>query len=61
VNLGRIEDLPPESGRPRRPEHVPLLPSLRAMLPQGIPSRKTQPVRWRYADIRSTQSPSRNC
>ena len=52
-NLGRIEDLPPEyvSGLVTQ-NTLPLWPSLRAMLPHGIPSRKTQPVCWRYADIR---------
>lgn len=31
---------------------VPLWPSLRALLPHGKPSRATQPVHWRYQDIR---------
>lgn len=31
---------------------VPLWPSLRAVLPYGIPSRSTVPFAWRYADIR---------
>ena len=31
---------------------VPLWPSLRKALPHGAPLRRTQPVLWRYADIR---------
>lgn len=31
---------------------VPLWPSLRKALPHGAPVRRTQPVLWRYADIR---------
>ena len=31
---------------------VPLWPSLRAVLPHGIPSRSTEPFAWRYAAIR---------
>jgi gentisate 1,2-dioxygenase len=31
---------------------VPLWPSLRAALPHGAPSRRTQPVVWHYADVR---------
>ena len=31
---------------------VPLWPSLRKALPHGIPFRRTQPVLWRYADVR---------
>jgi len=52
-NLGRIEDLPVDYVRALTEQNtLPLWPSLRAMLPHGIPSRKTQPVIWRYADIR---------
>jgi gentisate 1,2-dioxygenase len=31
---------------------VPLWPSLRKALPHGAPHRRTQPVLWRYADVR---------
>ena len=31
---------------------VPLWPSLRAVLPYGIPTRRTLPVAWRYQDLR---------
>ena len=52
-NLGRLEDLPPEyvSGLVAQ-NTLPLWPSLRAMLPHGMPSRRTQPTAWRYADVR---------
>lgn len=51
--LGRVEDLPKEymDGLVSR-NTLPLWPSLRAMLPHGIPARRTQPVMWRYADVR---------
>jgi len=51
--LGRIEDLPADYVRMLTDQNtLPLWPSLRAMLPHGIPSRKTQPTLWRYADMR---------
>lgn len=51
--LGRIEDLPPDYVRALMAQNtLPLWPSLRAMLPHGVPSRRTQPVLWRYRDIR---------
>src|SRR4030095_15290520 len=31
---------------------LPLWPSLRALLPRLQPTRRTEPVLWRYADIR---------
>jgi gentisate 1,2-dioxygenase len=31
---------------------VPLWPSLRAVLPPGVPTRRTRATHWRYADIR---------
>lgn len=51
--LGTVADLPPEyfSGLQSR-NLMPLWPSLRAALPYGIPSRKTVPIAWKYADIR---------
>ena len=51
--LGRLEDLPPDYVQRLRAQNtLPLWPSLRAMLPRGLPSRSTQPTHWRYADIR---------
>ena len=51
--LGTLEDLPLDyrEGLTAR-NLVPLWPSLRAALPYGIPTRRTRPVLWRYADIR---------
>ncbi|TAK49001.1 MAG: cupin domain-containing protein [Xanthobacteraceae bacterium] len=51
--LGRLEDLP-LSYRQGLTAHnlVPLWPSLRAALPHDIPTRRTRPVLWRYADVR---------
>lgn len=51
--LGTIEDLPKEyvAGLVEQ-NTLPLWPSLRAMLPHGIPSRKTQPTVWHYSDLR---------
>lgn len=52
-DLGRIEDLPTEYVAALRENNtLPLWPSLRAMLPHGIPARSTQPVLWRYKDVR---------
>lgn len=52
-DLGRIEDLPTEYVEALRENNtLPLWPSLRAMLPHGIPARSTQPVLWRYKDVR---------
>ncbi|MBK6648433.1 MAG: cupin domain-containing protein [Betaproteobacteria bacterium] len=51
--LGRLEDLP-ESYRADLTARnlVPLWPSLRAVLPPGKPTSRTQPISWSYADIR---------
>src|SRR5262245_18226185 len=50
---GRIEDLPRDYLDTLVSQNtLPLWPSLRAFLPHGIPSRKTQPMRWRYAAVR---------
>jgi len=51
--LGSIADLPADyyEGLVRR-NLLPLWPSLRAMLPYGKPMRRTEPVAWRYADVR---------
>lgn len=52
-NLGRLEDLPKDyyAGLVSR-NLLPLWPSLRAVLPYGKPTRRTQPLLWRYRDIR---------
>lgn len=52
-SLGTLSDLPP-TYVDGLTEHnlVPLWPSLRKALPHGAPYRRTQPVMWRYADIR---------
>jgi gentisate 1,2-dioxygenase len=51
--LGRLEDLPAEYVQDLRNVNlVPLWPSLRGVLPNKIPSRKTQPTCWAYKDIR---------
>ena len=51
--LGRLEDLPADYVSALAAQNtVPLWPSLRAVLPYGKPSRATQPVLWRYRDIR---------
>lgn len=51
--LGTIEDLPKDYVEALIGQNtLPLWPSLRAMLPHGIPSRKTTPVSWRYSDLR---------
>jgi gentisate 1,2-dioxygenase len=51
--LGRMEDLPTDYVQGLAAKNsVPLWPSLRAVLPYGKPSRATQPVLWRYADLR---------
>jgi gentisate 1,2-dioxygenase len=51
--LGSVEDLPPDyyDGLVSR-NLLPLWPSLRAVLPYGKPTRRTQPILWRYADVR---------
>lgn len=53
MSLGTVADLPTEyyNGLVSR-NLLPLWPSLRAVLPFGKPARKTQPVLWKYADIR---------
>ena len=51
--LGRLEDLPADYLRALEAQNtLPLWPSLRAVLPYGRPARSTQPVLWRYRDIR---------
>jgi len=53
TELGTIEELPIEY-RESLTNHnlLPLWPSLRAFLPYGIPERNTDPMLWRYKDIR---------
>lgn len=51
--LGRLEDLP-QAYRDEltRQNLVPLWPSLRAVLPPGVPTRRTQPTFWSYRAVR---------
>jgi len=51
--LGRLEDLPQDYRDELTSLNlVPLWPSLRAVLPSGMPSRKTQPTFWSYKALR---------
>ena len=51
--LGRLEDLPENYRAALTARNlVPLWPSLRSVLPPGVPARRTQPVCWPYAEIR---------
>ena len=51
--LGRVEDLPADYYQSLASMNtLPLWPALRSVLPYNIPARRTQPVMWRYADIR---------
>lgn len=51
--LGRLEDLPQDYRDELTSLNlVPLWPSLRAVLPPGVPSRKTQPTFWSYKALR---------
>jgi gentisate 1,2-dioxygenase len=53
ATLGRVEDLPVDYVQGLAAKNTqPLWPSLRAVLPFGVPTRRTQPVIWRYAEIR---------
>jgi gentisate 1,2-dioxygenase len=52
-NLGRLEDLPADYVLGLREQNtLPLWPSLRSVLPHGVPGRRTLPVLWRYQDVR---------
>ena len=52
--LGRLEDLPEEYRAALTAQNlVPLWPSLRAVLPPGTPTRRTQPICWSYQGLRS--------
>jgi gentisate 1,2-dioxygenase len=51
--LGRMEDLPRDYLEALSAQYtVPLWPALRSLLPHGKPARATQPVHWRYREIR---------
>lgn len=51
--LGRVQDLPVDYYESLVAQNtLPLWPSLRAVLPYNIPTRRTQPMLWRYADVR---------
>ena len=51
--LGSVADLPPDYyAALTRINTLPLWPSLRALLPRHRPARRTQPVLWKYADVR---------
>lgn len=51
--LGRLEDLPQDYRDDLTAQNlVPLWPSLRAVLPPHIPSRKTQAIHWPYKPLR---------
>lgn len=53
ATLGSVDDLPRDYYEAlARRNLLPLWPSLRALLPRQAPARRTQPVLWRYADIR---------
>ncbi|HOB92487.1 MAG TPA: cupin domain-containing protein [Aquabacterium sp.] len=52
-DLGRLEDLPADYVQQLRGLNlVPLWPSLRAVLPPGVPTRNTRPIHWPYASLR---------
>ena len=51
--LGRLEDLPQDYRDALTAKNlVPLWPSLRAVLPPEVPTRRTQPIHWPYATLR---------
>lgn len=53
AQLGTLEELPLDYRNELTANNlVPLWPSLRAALPYDIPSRRTKPMVWRYAEIR---------
>ena len=52
-DLGRLEDLPQDyRDELTQLNLVPLWPSLRAVLPPNVPTRKTQPTCWAYDTLR---------
>ena len=51
--LGRLEDLPQSYRDALAAQNlVPLWPSLRAVLPPQVPTRRTQATHWSYARLR---------
>ncbi len=51
--LGRLEDLPQDYRDALTGENlVPLWPSLRTVLPPGVPARRTAPACWSYESLR---------
>jgi gentisate 1,2-dioxygenase len=53
ATLGSVDELPRDYYESlTRLNTLPLWPSLRALLPRRMPARRTQPVLWRYADVR---------
>ena len=53
TELGTLEELPRDYRDALAASNLlPLWPSLRALLPRGLPQRRTQPVLWRYKDAR---------
>ena len=53
LNLGTLEDLP-QSYRDELTSLnlVPLWPSMRAVLPYNVPTRRTQSLCWKYSDVK---------
>ena len=52
-DLGRLEDLPRDYRDQLTGQNlVPLWPSLRAVLPPHVPTRRTQPTHWAYEAIK---------
>ena len=53
TDLGRLEDLPADYRSALSAQHlVPLWPSLRALLPPGVPRPRTQATHWSYEALR---------
>ncbi len=53
ASLGRLEDLPAAYREELTRNHlVPLWPSIRTLLPPGVPTRSTRPVHWSYLQLR---------
>src|SRR5690242_19021294 len=53
TQLGTLEELPLDYRDALTAQNlVPLWPSLRAALPYDMPTRRTQPTAWHYANIR---------
>ncbi|MBM3380701.1 MAG: cupin, partial [Betaproteobacteria bacterium] len=52
-SLGTLEELPQQYRDELASMNlVPLWPSLRALLPPGVPSRHTRPTQWKYRALR---------